>query len=139
MIFSLHGKLIYTNINTVVVECGGVGYKCSATLKTLATMPDIGGNVFVYTHMVVKEDSVDLYAFSSLDELDCFKLITSVNGVGPKIGIALLSDFSSDQVALYIASGDSKSLTKATGVGAKLAQRIVLELKDKVGGFSSAS
>ena len=132
MIFSLHGKLIYTDSRSFVVECGGVGYKCIATLNTLSSLPKKGSEVFVYTYMNVKEDAVDLYGFNETAEMECFKLITSVNGVGPRIGIAILSDFTPDQVALYIASGDSKSLTRASGVGAKLAQRIVLELKDKV-------
>jgi len=132
MIFSLHGTLIFTDIRSFVVECGGVGYKCTATLNTLSSLPKKGSEVFVYTYMNVKEDAVDLYGFIETTEMECFKLITSVNGVGPRIGIAILSDFTPDQVALYIASGDSKSLTRASGVGAKLAQRIVLELKDKV-------
>ena len=81
---------------------------------------------------------MDLYGFSDLDELSAFKMITSVNGVGPKIGIALLSQFTAAQLMLYIAGNDAKALTAATGVGLKLAQRIVLELKDKVGGTSFA-
>ena len=82
--------------------------------------------------MNVKEDAVDLYGFADTNELELFKLITSVNGVGPKIGIAILSDFKVDELSLAIASGDAKKLTKASGVGLKLAQRIVLELKDKM-------
>ena len=82
--------------------------------------------------MSVKEDSIDLYGFADMDELNCFKLITSVSGVGPKIGIALLSAFSAQQISLYIAGNNPKALTAASGVGLKLAQRIILELKDKV-------
>ena len=82
--------------------------------------------------MNVKEDAVDLFGFADTNELELFKLITSVNGVGPKIGIAILSDFTVDQLSLAIASGDAKTLTKASGVGLKIAQRIVLELKDKL-------
>lgn len=140
MIFSLRGKLIFTDSQTAVVECGGVGYKCAVTLNTLSQLPKKGSDVFLYTHMVVREDAMDLYGFYTTAELDCFKLITSVNGVGPKVGISILSDFTPDQLALFIASGDAKSITRAAGVGAKLAQRIVLELKDKVGasGIGSA-
>ena len=93
----------------------------------------IGEEVFLYTHMVDREDAMDLYGFSDLEELNTFKLITSVNGVGAKIGIAILSELSANRVLLSIASGDAKALTAASGVGIKLAQRIVLELKDKVG------
>ena len=83
--------------------------------------------------MVVREDAMDLYGFTDREELECFKLITSVSGVGSKIGLALLSEFTANQITLYIASNDPKALTAATGVGIKLAQRIVLELKDKIG------
>lgn len=133
MIFSVRGSLIYIDLQTAVVECGGVGYKCFCTANTLSRLPEPGSDVFLYTHLAVREDSMDLYGFSQIEELHFFKLITSVNGVGFKVGLSLLSAFTPDQLALLIASGDSKSITKANGVGAKLAQRIVLELKDKVG------
>ena len=134
MIYSLNGVLIYSDHIFAVIECGGVGYKFTASSKTLASLPPKGSKAFVYTYMNVKEDAVDLYGFADTDELDLFKLITSVNGVGPKIGIAILSDFTTSQLSLAIASGDAKTLTKANGVGLKLAQRIVLELKDKIAG-----
>ena len=89
--------------------------------------------MFLYTHLVVREDAMDLYGFADLEELNAFKLITSVNGVGAKIGIAILSEFTASQLILSIAGNDAKTLTAASGVGIKLAQRIVLELKDKVG------
>ena len=136
MIASLNGKLIYSDISSVIVECGGVGLKCFVTKSTLYNLPKIGENIFLYTHMVVREDAMDLYGFKELDELNTFKLITSVNGVGAKIGIALLSEFTSSRLCMCIATGDAKSLTAASGVGIKLAQRIVLELKDKVGDIS---
>ena len=91
----------------------------------------------LYTYLSVREDAMDLYGFKDLDELEAFKLITSVNGVGAKIGLALLSEFTASQLTLYIVSNDSKALTAATGVGLKLAQRIVLELKDKVGSLQT--
>lgn len=134
MIYSLNGTLIFSDINSAVIECGGVGYKFLASTKTLAALPQKGNSAFVYTYMSVKEDSVDLYGFSDTRELELFKLITSVNGVGPKIGIAILSDFTTDALSLAIASGDAKALTRANGVGIKIAQRIVLELKDKLSG-----
>ena len=132
MISSLRGKLIYSDTNSVVVECGGVGMRCITSLKTIASLPKIGSEVFLYTHLSVREDALDLFGFASETELSTFKLITSVNGVGPKIGVAILSEFTPEQVALFIASADSKSLSKANGVGGKLANRIILELKDKV-------
>lgn len=141
MIASLRGQLIYLEPSFCIVECSGVGFRCCITSRTLSNMPSIGKEVKLYTYMSVKEDAVDLYGFSDMDELNCFKLITSVSGVGPKIGIALLSAFSAEQISLYIVGNDSKALTAASGVGLKLAQRIILELKDKVavlpGGTSS--
>lgn len=136
MIATLNGKLIIKEINYVVVECGGVGLKCFVTQNAHATIGNIGDNVFLHTYLSVREDSLDLYGFSDSSELEVFKLITSVSGVGSKIGLAILSEFTADKILLYIASGDAKSLTKASGVGLKLAQRIVLELKDKVGSVS---
>lgn len=139
MIYSLRGTLIQKLENAIVVECGGVGFFCLSTSKTIAALGEIGSEVFVFTHMSVKEDSMDLFAFATQDELECFKMIISVNGVGPKIGIALLSDFSPNDIYLFIASNDHKSLTAASGVGGKLAQRIVLELKDKIGEIPDSS
>ena len=133
MIASLRGKLIYTDNTSAVVECGGVGLRCTVTKNTLYRLPQKGSEVFLYTHLAVREDSLDLYGFESEAELNAFKLITSVNGVGAKLGIAILSEFEADRLTVYIASGDAKALTAASGVGIKLAQRIVLELKDKVG------
>ncbi|MBR7070742.1 MAG: Holliday junction branch migration protein RuvA [Clostridia bacterium] len=133
MIASLHGKLIAKDLNSAVVECGGVGMKCFVTGITAASLPALGNEVFLYTFLSVREDALDLYGFLTAQEMETFKLITSVNGVGAKIGLALLSQFQSDRLLLLIAGNDAKSLTAATGVGIKLAQRIVLELKDKVG------
>ncbi len=133
MIASLRGKLIGSDAQSVIIECGGVGMRCFTTLKTIATLPKLGGEAFLYTYLSVREDALDLYGFATEAELNCFKLITSVNGVGSKIGIAILSEFLPEQVLLFIAGGDAKALSKASGVGPKLASRIILELKDKVG------
>lgn len=138
MIASLRGKLIFSDNTSAVVECAGVGYKCFITKNTLYNLPKKDAEVFLYTFLAVREDAMDLYGFYDADELAAFRLITSVNGVGSKIGIALLSEFTASQLILYIASNDAKALTAASGVGVKLAQRIVLELKDKVGSLSSA-
>lgn len=138
MIYSLRGKLLLAEPGAVVVECAGVGYRCAASLNTLTKMPATGSEVFLLTHMVVRDDSVDLFGFADSQELASFRLLTTVNGVGARLALTLLSDFSSSQLALAVASGDAKALTRSAGVGNKLAQRIVLELKDKLGGFGSA-
>ena len=133
MIYSLNGKLILSEPNAAVVECAGVGYRCTVSLKTAGALPKVGEQVFLYTYMAVREDAVDLFGFATKEEMQAFKLITSVNGVGAKVGIAILSEFAPDYLYTYIAAGDYKALTAAGGVGPKLAQRIVLELKDKLG------
>ena len=101
MIATLNGKLIIKELNYVVVECGGVGLKCFVTQNTHANVGNIGDNVFLYTHLSVREDALDLYGFSDSSELEVFKLITSVSGVGSKIGIAILSEFTPDKIMLY--------------------------------------
>ena len=126
MIYSVHGKLIAKEPAMAVVECGGVGYACRTTLHTLGQVGNLGETVLLYTAMSVREDAVEL--------LQCFQLLTSVSGVGPKAALSILSDLTPDQFLLTVASGDSKALTRAKGIGAKSAQRIVMELKDKIAG-----
>ena len=139
MFYSLTGKLIYMESGMIAVECGGVAFKCLTSMTTQKDMPAIGANVTVFTHMNVREDALDLFGFSTKAEMECFKMLTSVSGVGPKVGISILSELTPERVALAVAAGDYKALTKAAGVGPKLAQRIVLELKDKVGGLATSS
>ena len=131
MIYSLRGELAVKGPDFLVIDCGGVGYRCSATLNTLASLP-AGGEVFVYTYMLVREDAVELFGFANERELECFRLLIGVSGVGPKSALSVLSDMNPDKFALAIAAGDVKAFTKAQGVGAKTAQRILLELKDKI-------
>ena len=132
MLYRLRGSLIHTEPSFAVIECAGVGYKCYTTMNTQRSLPAIGKEAVLYTHMNVREDAVDLFGFSSLAELNCFKLLTSVSGVGPKVGLAILSVLSPEQVAVAVSAGDFKTLTMAQGVGNKLAQRVILELKDKL-------
>ena len=132
MIYSLNGTIIHSEPGCVVIECAGVGYKCMVTMNTLRSLPRIGERTRLYTQMLVREDAVELCGFSSPDEMNCFKLLTSVSGVGTKVGLAILSELRPEQVALAVSLGDSKMLTKASGVGNKLAQRIILEMKDKI-------
>lgn len=132
MIYSLRGTLVHMEPGLAVVECGGVGFSCMTTMQTLRTLPKVGGEVTLYTHLNVREDAMDLFGFASRSELNCFRMLIAVSGVGPKVGLAILSELAPEQVALAVSAGDSKSLTRAAGVGPKLAQRIVLELTDKV-------
>ncbi|MGN0460651.1 MAG: Holliday junction branch migration protein RuvA [Ruminococcus sp.] len=130
MIYSVRGTLVHTEQNLAVVECAGVGYGCRTTLNTLRDVK-VGSEVTLYTYMSVREDAVELFGFSTLKELQTYKLLININGVGPKAGISILSILSPEQVAVAVSSGDWKTITQANGVGPKMAQRIVLELKDK--------
>ena len=130
MIYSVRGTLVHTEQNLAVVECGGVGYGCRTTLNTLRDVK-VGSEVTLYTYMSVREDAVELFGFSTQKELQTYKLLININGVGPKAGISILSILSPEQVAVAVSSGDWKTITQANGVGPKMAQRIVLELKDK--------
>lgn len=132
MIYSIRGKLVHRENELAVIECGGVGYACRTTLSTLAELGENGTETMLYTYLHVREDSLDLFGFASEQELRCFKMLISVSGVGPKAALAILSDVTPEKFALIVASGDSKTLTKSRGIGAKTAQRIVLELKDKI-------
>lgn len=137
MIYSVRGKLIYTDPTFAVVECGGVGFKCFVSLNTLRELTSIGTEVNLYTHMSVREDAMDLYGFATLDELQAFKLLISVSGVGPKAAMAILSVLPPDRLSVAVSSGDVKSIQSAQGVGKKTAERVVLELKDKMLGIGS--
>lgn len=133
MIYSVSGKLIHTEGELAVIECGGVGYACKTTLSTLQK---IAGetNVTLLTFMSVREDAVELFGFADSEELRAFKLLISVSGVGPKAGLAILSAMSPQQFALAVATTDSKAFTQVKGIGKKTAERICLELRDKVAG-----
>ena len=132
MIYSVSGKLVHTEQSLAVVECSGVGYACRTTFSTLSKIGSVGVNVTLLTYLYVREDAVELFGFADSQELNCFKMLLSVSGVGPKAALAILSDTTPEKFALSIATGDSKAFTKTKGIGPKLAQRIVLELKDKI-------
>ena len=132
MIYSLKGRLAVKELNFAVIECAGVGYGCRTTYTTVSQLGEIGSEATLYTHLHVREDAVELFGFSTLQELSCFRLLISVSGVGPKAATAILSDIDPERFAFLVASGDSKFFTKTKGIGAKTAQRIVLELKDKI-------
>ena len=116
-----------------MISCGGVGYWVQIPSSASGTLPPVGGEATLYTVLSVSENDVSLYGFASEEQQACFKMLTGVSGVGPKAGLAILSVLSPDKIALAISSGDHKAFTAASGVGPKLAQRITLELKDKVG------
>lgn len=132
MIHSIRGKLIHIEPRLAVVECGGIGMACQITMNTARELPAQGEEVMLYTILNVREDAMELFGFADTAERRCFLQLTSVNGVGPKAAIAILSELSPDKLALAIATGDYKTITRAQGVGPKLAQRVVLELKDKI-------
>lgn len=131
MIYSLTGKIVLTTQDMCVIECGGVGYACKTTLNTIGQVSG-RDSCTLYTHLAVREDAIDLFGFATQDELECFRLLTSVSGVGSKFAIAILSTMQPSQMALAIASQDTSAFTGIKGVGAKIAQRIVMELKDKI-------
>ena len=131
MFYSVRGKLIHTTTTCAVVECGGVGYNCQTTMNTLKQIK-LGSEVMLFTYLNVREDAMELFGFATKTELETFKTLISVSGVGPKAGLSILSELSPEQVAMAIATDDIKTITRAQGVGKKLAQRVILELKDKL-------
>ena len=132
MIYSLTGKILKKTLDTVVISCAGVGYAVQVPLTTAESLPAPGREGTVYTVMNVTENDVSLYGFATEEQQACFEMLTAVSGVGPKVGLAILSVMEPQRVALAISAGDHKAFKAANGVGPKLAQRIVLELKDKV-------
>ena len=137
MIYSVRGTVIHMEAGCAVIECGGVGYKCQTTINTLKKIK-LNSEAMLYTYMNVRDDAVELFGFSSTSELSTFKMLISVSGVGPKAGLAILSELTPEQVAVAVASGDSKTITRAQGVGNKLAQRVIHELKDKLKGVAAS-
>ncbi|MBQ6042033.1 MAG: Holliday junction branch migration protein RuvA [Oscillospiraceae bacterium] len=132
MIDHIRGKICHKEPNLVVIECGGVGYACRTSLQTAAAVGGVDEDAMLYTRLAVREDEMALYGFFSRGERSCYDQLTGVSGIGPKAALAILSDFTPDRFALAVASGDYKQFTHTKGIGAKTAQRIVLELKDKV-------
>ena len=132
MIYCLTGKIVKKSMNAVVLSCGGVGYYAQCPASVAGALPGVGKEATIYTVMSVTENDVSLYGFATEQQQACFEMRTAVSGVGPKVGLAILSVMEPDRVALAISAGDHKAFKAASGVGPKLAQRIVLELKDKV-------
>ena len=132
MIYCLTGKIVKKSMSAVVLSCGGVGYYAQCPASVAGALPGVGREATIYTVMSVTENDVSLYGFATEEQQACFEMLTAVSGVGPKVGLAILSVMEPQRVALAISAGDHKAFKAASGVGPKLAQRIVLELKDKV-------
>lgn len=132
MIYSITGELVYADPNMAAVNVNGIAFQCDISLNTFQHLGSNGSTVTLYTYMNFKQDGVDLLGFYDRSEVDAFKMLTGVSGVGPKAALAILSEMDPAKLTLAIAAGDYKAITRAKGVGPKAAQRIVLELKDKV-------
>lgn len=132
MIYSLNGTISHKDDSLAVIECAGVGYAVKASQHTLSTLGKTGDSATIYTYLHFYDGGAELFGFADLLEKNCFIQLISVSGVGPKAAISILSAVPAQQVALLIASGDDKAFTKIKGIGTKTAQRIVLELKDKI-------
>ncbi|MBE6644005.1 MAG: Holliday junction branch migration protein RuvA [Ruminococcaceae bacterium] len=133
MFYYLNGKLEYREANLCVIDCGGVGYKLTVSLNTSDSLVNkLNQKVKLYTYLAVREDGIELFGFGSNEERACFNQLITVSGVGPKAAISILSTLSPDKFSLAVCSEDVKAISKASGIGAKTAARIILELKDKI-------
>lgn len=131
MFYYLEGKISITAPNIAVVDVGGVGFGCYVTTNTLSRLED-GKTARLYTYCYIKEDAFDIFGFYDTNEKRCFEMLISVSGVGPKAALSILSVTTPDQLALAIITDNEKALTSASGIGKRIAQRIILELKDKI-------
>ena len=138
MFYYVNGTVAHTAPFLAVIDCGGVGYACRTTNNTLARLKK-GERAKLYTHLNVREDAMELYGFYSESELNCFQMLIGVSGVGPKAALSILSAATPESLAMSIITGDEKALTVAQGIGKKIAQRIILELKDKLAKGQTAS
>ncbi len=136
MIARLTGTLAELTADHAVLDVGGVGYLVQASARTLGAIGAVGGQVMLLTEMQVREDSMTLFAFGTAGERDWFRLLTGVQGVGGRVALSILSTLDAGELSRAVASGDKAMVSRANGVGPKLAQRIVMELKDKIGGVA---
>ena len=137
MINYVSGILSEIEDNLIIVEAGDIGYGINVPASLIGELPKAGSAVRIYTYFSVKEDSESLYGFINKEDRDMFRQLISVNGVGPKGALAILSVMRPDDLRLAIATGDSKSISRAQGIGAKTAERVILELKNKVGDINA--
>ena len=138
MFYYLNGIVAHKAPYLAVIDCGGVGYACRTTTYTLSGLK-MGEKGKLFTYLNVREDSMELYGFGTEQEKSCFEMLIGVSGVGPKAALSILSATTPDRLALSIITGDEKALTVAPGIGKKIAQRIILELKDKLAKEQSAA
>ena len=131
MFYYVNGTVAHVGPYLAVIDCGGVGYACKTTNVTLAALT-VGKPAKLYTYLNVREDAMELFGFATEEELGCFQMLIGVSGVGPKAALSILSSTPPERLALAIITGDEKALTMAPGIGKKIAQRIILELKDKL-------
>ena len=131
MYYYVSGQVAHVEPYLAVIDCGGVGYACRTTAYTISQIKK-GDRAKLFTYLSVREDAMDLYGFFSQEELKLFQQLISVSGVGPKAALAILSSSTPANLAMGIITGDEKALTRAPGVGKKIAQRVILELKDKL-------
>lgn len=141
MFYYISGKLAKLDLTYAVVDAGGVGYRLTITQTTYSALPHTtdAPNVCLYTYMAVREDGIELFGFHSTEELDSFKLLITVSGVGPKAAISILSQLTPQKLSLAILSDNKKAIAQANGIGPKTAARIILELKDKLKGVDPST
>lgn len=128
----IKGELAEVNTDHIVIDVGGIGYMIYIPAQSLNYLPGIGEILKVHTYLYMREDAMILYGFLTKDDLEMFKLLITVSGIGPKGGLAVLSTLSSDDLRFAVLSGDSKAISKAPGIGSKTAQRVIIDLKDKL-------
>lgn len=139
MIGRLHGKLLEKNPPQILIDVSGVGYEVDVPMSTFCNLPEVGGELTLHTHFVVREDAQLLYGFATLAERAVFRALIKISGVGPKIALALLSGITVDQLKDAVDRGETGLLTKVPGIGKKTAERLVLELKGKLAGTGTAT
>ena len=132
MISYIKGELVEVTENVIVLDHGGMGFSIMMPASILAKLPQIGSELKVHTYLYVKEDILDLYGFLTKDDLKIFKLLITVNGIGPKGALAILSAMTPDDLRFAVLAGDAKTISKAPGIGNKTAQKLIIELKDKL-------
>ena len=137
MIGRLRGTLLESQAPYLLIEAGGVGYEMEAPMSVFYRLPEAGSEVTLYTHFVVREDAQLLYGFASARERELFRTLIKVNGVGPKLGLTLLSGIEAAEFVRCVHAGDSSTLVKLPGVGKKTAERLIVELKDKLGKWNN--
>ncbi len=139
MIDYIRGKLTDKELTHVSIETAGVGYSVSIPLSTYEKLPETGKDALIYIHYYVREDDVKLYGFASKDDREIFRHLITVNSVGPKVAMGIMSGISIENLVMYVNAGDTAGLKKVPGVGLKTAERIIIELKGKLGSYASSA